>query len=244
MDDFNKKVLIIGDSITEGILGINYVDMLQNEYENAQFCNRGLGGDTLYGISNRLIQEIAKNKYDIIIIEAGHNDIILPIMKKMNVLYKLTYHSIVKRGSIPITDPFEFEKNYKETITKIKSLCNSQIIITTLSCLSEDLNSSTNKKREQFNYIIRKISSEYNCILADVGKLFDDRLLNVNNSKQFLGNYFNVFLFDAMKTKTVEGAMSLSDKRNLMLTVDGVHINSEGAKIYFDVIKSCLKKLS
>lgn len=86
MGHTGKKVLIIGDSITEGILGINYVEMLQNKFREIQFYNMGLGGDTLQGISDRLLKEISINRYDIIIIEAGHNDIILPKMKEMNLL--------------------------------------------------------------------------------------------------------------------------------------------------------------
>lgn len=123
------------------------MEMLQNKFQHIQFCNMGLGGDTLQGISDRLLTEISRNSYDIIIIEAGHNDIILPKMKEINLLFKLAYEKLLRRGSIPTTIPDEFEKKYMQLIIKIKTLCKSEIIITTLSCLSENLNSDTNQKR-------------------------------------------------------------------------------------------------
>ncbi len=214
--------------------------MLQDKFQNIQFYNMGLGGDTLHGISDRLLTEISRNRYDIIIIEAGHNDIILPKMKEINFLFKLAYNKLVRRGSIPTTNPDEFEKKYIQLIIKIKTLCKSEIILTTLSCLNEDLNADTNLQRESLNQIIKKVASNHNCVIADVGQAFNERLINRNNCSKFLDSFFNTFFFDALKTKTIEGTISLSNKRKLKLTVDGIHINLEGAKIYCNVISDFL----
>lgn len=130
-----------------------------------------------------------------------------------------------------------------QLITKIKTLCKSELIITTLSCLSEDLNSDTNQKREQLNQIIKKLASNHNCVIADIGQVFNEKLQNKNINGQFLDNFYNTFFFDALKTKTIKGTMSLSKKRKLELTIDGVHINLEGAKIYCDVISDCLNNM-
>lgn len=238
-----KSVLIIGDSITEGVLGIDYVKMLQNKFPNFQFCNMGLGGDTLQGIADRLLAEISINRYDIIIIEAGHNDIILPKMKEINFLFRLAYNKLIRRGSIPTTNPDKFEKKYTWLITKIRAMCKSEIILTTLNCLNEDLSSDTNKKRAHLNQIIKKVALYHSCVIADVGKVFDEELANTNNYSKFLDNFFNTFFFDALKTKTIQDTISLSNKRKLKLTVDGVHINLEGAKIYCNVISDCLNSL-
>ena len=73
--------------------------------------------------------------------------------------------------------------------------------------------------------------------------MFNEKLQNKNINGQFLDSFYNTFFFDALKTKTIEGAMSLSKKRKLELTVDGVHINLEGAKIYCDVISDCLNNM-
>lgn len=243
MEHFGKKVLIIGDSITEGILGVDYVEMLQNKFQNIQFYNMGLGGDTLQGISDRLLAEISMNMYNIIIIEAGHNDIILPKMREINFLFKLVYKILLKRGSIPTTNSDEFEKKLIQLISKLKTLCEGEIIITTLSCISENLNSDTNQKRKHLNQIIKKIANYHNCVIADVGHVFNEELQDEKTNSKFLDSFFNSFFFDALKTKTIEGAMSLSNKRKLKLTIDGVHINLEGAKIYCNVISDCLNNV-
>ena len=79
-----KKILFIGDSITEGKIGIGYVDIIQQYFPEFQCKNYGRGGDTISGIFTRLLKilKTSTENYDIIVIEAGHNDLFLPYVKK------------------------------------------------------------------------------------------------------------------------------------------------------------------
>ncbi len=78
-----KRILFIGDSITEGKIGVGYVDIIQRNFPEFQCQNYGRGGDTLSGIFTRLfkILKAAHQDYSIIVIEAGHNDLFLPYVK-------------------------------------------------------------------------------------------------------------------------------------------------------------------
>jgi hypothetical protein len=51
-----KLVVLFGDSITEGMMSSNYVDLLEQRmgHENYRFLNAGVGGDTAYNLLNRL----------------------------------------------------------------------------------------------------------------------------------------------------------------------------------------------
>ena len=76
------KLLFIGNSITKGTIGKSFVDLLKEHHPDWVIKNAGVRGDTLKNISDRLTIEILINPdYDFIIIEAGHNDIILPTFK-------------------------------------------------------------------------------------------------------------------------------------------------------------------
>src|SRR5690554_7732659 len=96
-----KKILYIGDSITEGVTGINYINYIESKFPNHQHINQGLGGDTLKGISNRLLSLIKNERYDYIVFEAGHNDILMPYFSKQGLLLKLSANKLKHRGSIP-----------------------------------------------------------------------------------------------------------------------------------------------
>ncbi len=238
------RVLIVGDSITRGLAGVNFIRLLDNDKDlkNYQFINWGLGGDTLVGIGNRLLKEIKKNDYDIIVISAGHNDIIIPEMKHLDLCKKIVAGYLIKRGSIP-TETDEFYDVYAKLIDDVRMICNSKIILSTISCISEDLNATTNSKREVINRIIRKVALNKNCLVTEVDKYFDEILKNTDN-KYFLGKCLNSYFFDLLKSITVKGAMRLSNKRRLQLTIDGVHLNLQGALIYKEAIKNYLVSLS
>ncbi|MGX8795559.1 SGNH/GDSL hydrolase family protein [Fusibacter sp. JL298sf-3] len=238
-----KKVLIVGDSITEGELGINYVEKLEAQFPQWIFRNMGLGGDTLQGIAARVLVELTDNVYDVVVVEAGHNDIILPKMKNLGKLYELGYERLLKRGSVPTTEADVFESKYAQMLTDIRRLHKGAIVVTTLSCLSEALKVDTNLKRAELNARIKKVGEAHPCVVADVGHAFDEVLKKGRGTDQFLDRFLNTFYFDALKTRTEEGAAALSRKRGLVLTVDGIHLNGAGAELYCSVLGACLKAL-
>lgn len=76
-----NKILCFGDSITEGKPGVTYLRYIKNK---KQFINFGLGGDTVIGMTKRLIKTMNKSKYKDatdIIVGIGANDIILPFLE-------------------------------------------------------------------------------------------------------------------------------------------------------------------
>jgi len=239
-----QRVLIIGDSITEGITGINYIELLEENYPEIEFVNLGLGGDTLIGVSNRLIEYLKKDhQFDGLVIEAGHNDILIPHLEELNLPYKLTALSFLNRGSFPIEEPEVFYKQYETLIKYLKDNFSFKIFVTTLSCINESLAAWTNLKRHMYNEKVTKLANIYNIELIDVADLFD-AYLTVNPSNDYLlENYFRAFLVDSKLIKTPDYLQDLSEERHLNLTIDGVHLNQKGAEIYKNAFSEALKKL-
>ena len=96
------KLLFIGNSITKGEIGECFVDLLKEQHPGWDIKNAGVNGDTLKNISDRLANEILINPdYDFIIIEAGHNDIILPNLIP-GVLFRLALKYLARKGRNPL----------------------------------------------------------------------------------------------------------------------------------------------
>ena len=233
--------LYVGDSITEGISGVNYVKYLESEFPNYIHINQGLGGDTLLGISNRLMSLLKHEDFNYIVFEAGHNDIIIPYFEEQDLLLKLAAKKLKYRGSIP-TGITEFKEVLEEKIIDIKALTNANIIITTLSCIGENMNTDLNKKRKIINQSIMEIAKNHNYLLADVGNAFNNILNNIDSSNYVLGGLFKLMLHDPVYSRKVKWTEILSKRRNLSLTIDGVHINEAGAKIYAKKISQTLRE--
>lgn len=234
------RVLISGDSITEGIGGYSYVDEIKNSHPKLQVVNLGLGGDTLTGIMKRTIMHLKENEdYDVIIISAGHNDIVLPYFSKQSLAHKFIVYELKRRGSVPTPDVKDFEAIYDVSIQQIQSITDARIIITTLSCLNEELSAETNKTRVDYNKAISAVAQKNQILLADVGRVFDEKLTGKQRRNYFMNNLINTFIIDHYTCRKNSKADALSTKRGFELTTDGVHLNSKGAQIY----KECLCRL-
>lgn len=238
------KILLIGDSITEGVDGFSYVRLLQADCVDCAFVNLGLGGDTLHGISQRLFAELAHTpEYDVIVFAAGHNDLLIPHMQQGSPAFQFIARSLLKRGCIPTPDSSSFAFKLQSTIDKLPAVFNGKIILTTLSCLGERPENDLNRKRQQLNVAIRQVAYKNGLHLADVGAVFDTKLRGKKTAVTVLSNPYAMITIDKLLSRTRAGVTQLSRLRHTHLTIDGVHLNYEGAMIYRDTIQACLEKI-
>ncbi|MDK2866073.1 MAG: hypothetical protein PWP51_1561 [Clostridiales bacterium] len=236
------KLLIAGDSITEGITGISYVAKLEERHPTLEITNLGLGGDTLIGISNRVLEHLKKHfDYDAIIIEAGHNDILLPFFEHGEMPFKITAKSLEARGSVPITDGDIFLNQYDTLLKLIPQVTSAPIFITTLSCIGERLSRYTNLKRHHYNEIITSLAKKYGVVLIDIAAAFDHYLQMCMTNDYLMNDFFRAFVIDSKVIKSHQYLNDLSAERGLNLTIDGVHLNDTGSDLYADTIAKSLR---
>lgn len=233
------NILIAGDSITEGLTGKSYVKLLQQHRREDTFINLGLGGDTLKGIAKRTIRALRKNSdIDLLIFQAGHNDIILPSYDERSLPFKMLYRILKQRGSIPTPDVHAFERVYRHTLHNFMRMVSCDILVLTLSCVNENPGSREDTKRREFNAAIRRAAQGAGITVADVGAAFDAELRRGGNS--YSNAKVRDIFIDGVVSRLPQGTQRISSKRGLRLTIDGVHINEHGAKLYAQVIMQAL----
>ncbi|MEI6089926.1 MAG: SGNH/GDSL hydrolase family protein [bacterium] len=227
------KILFIGDSITSGKLGASFVKLIARSDAKIRITNLGNDGETLNIIVDRLLNHLeAKSDYDYLVFQGGYNDIILPYFREKGHIFSRVYEQQIKNGFIPMTNSNQFSEFLKTNILRIKRLFKGKIILLTIGCVGEDLNSKLNLQRNEFNEIIRNVAAEENIILADTQAEFDRFLSGKAHSSYCLDNLWAVIWWD----KLHKDPDKLSKKRKLFLTIDGVHLNKKGAAIFADCI--------
>ena len=233
------KVLFIGDSITRGTQGVDWVKMIENDHPYWTIENAAVNGATLNKISERLKKELkSDNAYKAIVLQTITNDILLPSFKHRNFWFQQAYQRQIRSGNKPAS-PANFELELKRTVEYIRSNSNSEIILTTLGCINENLLAETNAELFSYNSIIKKIAVEFNCILADVSKRFQEELSHHDLHDYCLDNFSNTAFLDLVSC-SLGMVDNLSLKRKLHLTIDGVHLNSNGAKIFKEVVDKAI----
>ncbi len=188
-------ILFIGDSIIEGSIGVNFLPIIERGRPELNLLNYGLNGDTLPGIRMRLLQILGQgHQFSSIIMEGGHNDLLISSWMRQ------------EDGQVG-----QLAKLLGKTVSEVKAVHKGDLVLTTLSCLGEDLETEPNQQRQILNQAIIELGKKFDCRVADVGKAFDDELRGKDEDDDFL-----------------------------YLTIDGVHINKKGATLYAREIIKCL----
>jgi lysophospholipase L1-like esterase len=237
------RILFIGDSIVKGSVGMDWVARIAEKNPNWHIENAGFNGDTLERVRVRLEKRLDQESYDIIFLQGGMNDLLIPTLDDRGYLFRKASRHLVAKGYAPHNDPAGFEKALLDCIETIRKKSSAIIILTTLSCLSESLESGLNKKRCAYNHIIRDVASKSDCHLVDAGALFDGYLRRCRTKDYLLENFFRSVCSDKFRCKYLGAADYLSRKRGLHLTIDGFHLNSRGANIYRDETEKQVKAI-
>lgn len=228
-----KKILLIGDSIIEGKLGVNFVEQLEKEFEEYTFINAGIGGDTVLGVTNRIQGLLNEEAIDYVIVAIGHNDLILPSFLTRGFMYRMAFRQIIKRGSIPSRNFKEFIATYKQLIDILKVNMGTKFACTTMSTLNENPQSVIAKARKHWNNGLRQLFDDEGVTYIDIGRTFDREIAKSAKTDYFMESFISTFISGEKKTGDKKQARILSNSRHLSVTIDGVHLSVSGGEIYY-----------
>ncbi|HHV62698.1 MAG TPA: SGNH/GDSL hydrolase family protein [Firmicutes bacterium] len=159
------NLVIVGDSLTQGVPGCSYVSVLKRMLPSFSITALGLGGDTLLGISQRITAYLSEAGEgvapipEVVVIEAGANDILMPLLERRGMGWEGLGRKLRARGSLPTSDPSEFGALYRKTVNRILEAGVRKVVAVTIACLGEVPSSPPNRLRDAFNAEIRKLDT-------------------------------------------------------------------------------------
>ncbi|MEI4769924.1 GDSL-type esterase/lipase family protein [Psychrobacillus sp. FJAT-51614] len=221
------KIGFIGDSLTEGRPGISFFQILKERYPTATFVNLGKPGETVKSLHLRLTKTKLATDYDLVFLWIGVNDV---------------YSKLLSVQAQPVVnDHEEFKKVYEKILDMIIS-SSKKVIAISPSIVGENLQNSSNKETKELAAIIESISKMKGIDYVNLQTAFEEHLVNMNSSDYISTNPLRVML-DVFFYKKPSKIDELSKKRGLHLTLDGIHLNSTGAKIVADVYATSIDQL-
>ncbi len=216
-------------------MGASYFRILKKFFLKYELKNYGKNGDTVVSLYNRMKKIKLEKNYDLAFIWIGTNDVLVKVSWTYPILKATTNQNWAKSDE-------EFVDYYKKIINQI--CCNvKKIIVVTPIFIGENINNRWNKELDHQAEIIRKISKCSKKVkFLDLRKNFYPKLENKEVSGYIAKTSTSVIL-DFLQNRTIEDVDRTSKKRGLYFTIDGIHLNSTGAKIVADEFKEYIKKL-
>lgn len=230
-----SQISFWGDSLTRGSPGASFFEILKSELPDCKLLNYGKGGDTVISLYRRIKEMHLHTISDIAFLWVGTNDVFEKISWSHTILKALTKQPRAK-------NPEEFEHYYRLLLDILCQQANRVIIVPPLF-MGEDLNSQWNQEMDELSRIIEQVSNSYNNVeYLDLRKIVFPKLEGKTISS-YLPKSLGRIALDTLSLKHNEQIDQVSTDRDLVYTLDGVHLNCEGARLVADAFLETIKNI-
>ncbi|MHA1793953.1 MAG: SGNH/GDSL hydrolase family protein [Promethearchaeota archaeon] len=239
IQDNVKVVACIGDSITHGHVGTNYVKMLDEKLnkggKNYEVINAGINSELAWNVKNRL-EDIIACKPDYISILIGTND-------ANCVLTKRVLKRTIKLQKLPRTpDAGWYEENLRQIIQRLKNETRAFIAVLSLPTIGEDLNDPALEQSIKYSNIIKKIAKEENVVYLPLNEMMVKLLKkNPSHPKHVHAEQDKLMYKMLFLNKLGFSLDRIARMYGFQYHCDFLHLNDAGAKLVVDLIFSFIR---
>jgi lysophospholipase L1-like esterase len=236
----SKLVMCIGDSLTHGNLGENYVKLLENQLpQNTYHCiNAGRNADLTYTLLHRL-DEIIAYQPDFVVLLIGTND----VQATMSETHRKRYIEIkrIEKESYPTFETFK--ENYLHIIERLEKETQATIALVSLPIISEDLTHAVNLKADIYSSFIQKTATDKQLAYLPVREEMKKHLLLQANIPRY--SFENAYLL--LHLSVIRYYIFRQDWNQIcaahgnVLTQDMLHFNTKGSSIISDLVLNFIK---
>lgn len=153
------RIVFLGDSLTWGGYGGNYVDEVQKRLPDDEIINAGVGGNTVLNLLERLESDVLVREPDGVFVMIGGNDSISYVQPKTRPYYKQVQK--VPDGGV---DPDLFAETYRELLYQLQ-LAHVQ---TWMGLPPKEYNPATVEAMEQYNTLAAEVARSFNVPTLDL----------------------------------------------------------------------------
>ncbi len=212
------RIAFFGDSLTEGIPGAAYFDLLQQSLPQHELLNFGKGGDTVISLHRRIMHTQIPSSLDLAFLWVGVNDVL--------VTTSWTYPLLKLYRRQPWARTLDTFSRYYGLLLEQLTGAAEHVVAISPHLIGEDLENPWNRKlKDQGDAIKTTIRDLPKVSFLDLREDFRARLAGQPVSPYIPRNTLRFLLKRS----------PLQDKHRLRLTLDGVHLNADGAELVAQV---------
>ncbi len=226
-------VVLMGDSITHGRIGVNYVDMVEDQLNGDQFeiINAGINSELAWNNLQR-VDEVIQCDPDIVTVLIGTNDANATLSPD-------AMRSYVRRMKLP-RDPDSdwYKESLISLVQKLKTETNAQIALLSIPTIGEESNHPAFLRSSEFSSIVQDIAEETNVTYLPLHEKMIDFLRDAPRTptypyeKSYMG-MFKAILKRYLLRKSWD---KIANNSGVSLHVDYMHLNTAGARMIADLI--------
>ncbi|MBN1657668.1 MAG: hypothetical protein JXA93_04670 [Anaerolineae bacterium] len=247
------RYLFAGDSLTEGMYGASYVDLVAAGLapgkgqaaeprpvgEDIRVINAGRSGETVASLRSRLGGLLERYNPDWVVLAVGCNDVWLPWLARHSLGWRLwSGYRGLAAGMRATVDLDRFGAAYRDLVDQARG-AGAQVLACTVSPVGERLSSPVNAQVARLNGTIKHVAAGRRVAVADVWQACVEVLAAAPYRSAYLPGEW-LFAWLDRKRYRAEAVERTAERRRLHLTFDGVHLNNRGAEVWARTVLDAL----
>jgi len=224
-------VACVGDSITQGLVSANYVDMLRRQYSPAgfRFVNAGRNSDLAHGALKRIDPVVACRPHFVTLL-IGTNDVNARFSKRWEWIYRMQGR-LSGRPSLAL-----YAESVEEILVEFQMRTEAKLAVLDLPMLGEDLASPTNRRVIEYNGVLDEITSRLGVARLPLHDRLRALLPPDSDPPPYRGRVRNMVSASFEHFALGRGWDEISRRRGLSLLTDQTHLNDTSAGVVAELI--------
>ncbi len=230
-----RRVVCAGDSITQGVISVNYVQMLKVMRPDLEFINAGINSEMAYNLGERL-DEIIACQPDYVSILIGTNDVNATLGFK-NAFGYLTMNRLPEPPSVEF-----FRQNLIGILRRLKLETKAKVALASLPPLGEELEHYANIRVEEYSQLIKEIAEEEGVKYLALNEAMRAYLNKIPGRKPSPLSEAGKLIPNSMRDHSFFGKSwdEISAANGFALLIDGIHLNTHGAALLASLVADFL----
>lgn len=236
------RVIFLGDSLTEGIDGVCYLDVVRERLDAAragvarlrdvELIGAGVGGDTVVNLARRLASDVVPHNPNWVVIQVGINDCATLLLRRSlptrSTVHGYRYFAGYKGIREAIT-PARFAEGLRVLVDAIRLQMPAQVAICTATIIGESPRAYAWRLLDLYAGVARAIAAERDCQLIDVHAAFARAVAELPR-RSLWARPTDVWRRQRPGPRGVDSE-TLAWLRGYTLVYDGRHLTRRGAEV-------------
>jgi lysophospholipase L1-like esterase len=225
-----------GDSITHGVVSVNYVEMLEKRLPDWDFSNAGVNSELAYNLVSRLDPIIALDP-DVVTVLIGSND----VNATLGLRSFLGYYALHRLPEAP--NILFFQENLTLIARRLKAETHARVAFLSIPPIGEDDRHYVFLRTEEYARVVAEVAEAEGIAYLPLRERLVAYLQSVPKGSPIPFARFTRAQANSVRSHILLGKTfdEISAANGFHLLVDGIHLNTHGASVIADLVEEFIR---
>ena len=238
-NDKQRPVLVLlGDSITHGRIGVNYVDIVADQLEDRdlEIINAGINSELAWNALQRL-NEVIHCEPDIVTVLIGTNDANATMSKDI-------MRGYIRNMKLPREPSSEWYRRALISIVEgLKAKTTARIALLSIPTIGEDTSNPAFIRSSDYSEVVKEVAGETDVTYLPLHEKMAEYLHKTHGNARYPYEKYKIGIIKAVISRYLfrRSWDGIARGSGFTLHVDYLHLNTAGARMVADLISDFIQ---